>query len=108
MYNTNIEAIPSDISDDEGNERGMITETFTISFTLSCEFNTMAAFYLTLRDDSDKFMAYVNFRGGHFNSNKYCLYSGGGIVSDSVAELEWEETNAKISSLKQIIDNFSK
>lgn len=56
LYNTNIEAIPSDISDDEGNERGMITETFTISFTLSCEFNTMAAFYLTLRDDSDKFM----------------------------------------------------
>lgn len=63
--------------------------------------------YIAL-DDSDKFMAYVNFRGGHFNSNKYCLYSGGGIVSDSVAELEWEETNAKISSLKQIIDNFSK
>ena len=58
-------------------------------------------------DDSEKFMAYVNFRGGHFNTNKYCLYSGGGIVSNSTAELEWEETNTKISSLKQIIDNYS-
>ena len=59
-------------------------------------------------DDHENFISYVNFRGGHFNSNKYCLYSGGGIVSDSIAELEWEETNAKISSLKHIIDNFSK
>lgn len=57
-------------------------------------------------DDPEKFMAYVNFRGGHFDTNKYCLYSGGGIVSDSIAELEWEETNMKIRTLKQIIDNY--
>lgn len=59
LYDTNVEAIASEISLDDGNQRGMITDTFTLSFTLSCEFNSMSAFYLHLRDNTDKFIPYM-------------------------------------------------
>lgn len=54
LYETNIEVIPSDLSIDDGSQRGMITDAFTISFTLSCEFNAMGCFYLFLRDGDDR------------------------------------------------------
>lgn len=57
LYGTNIEAIPSDLSMDDGSERGLITDSYTISFTLSCEFNMMSCFYLSLIDGVDKFIA---------------------------------------------------
>lgn len=57
LYGTNIEAIPSDLSIDDGSERGMLTDSYTLSFTLSCEFNTMSSFYLSLWDGVDKFIA---------------------------------------------------
>lgn len=59
LYDTNVEMIASELSADEGNQRGMITDTFTISFTLSCEFNSMGAYYLTLKDNMDKFVPYM-------------------------------------------------
>lgn len=59
LYDTNVEAIISEISFDDGVEKGFITEAFTISFTMSCEFNSMGAFYLMLRDNSDKFIPFM-------------------------------------------------
>lgn len=59
LYNTNVETIPSDLSIDDGNEKGMITDSYTLSLTFSCEFNTMGAYYLYLRDNSDKFIPYM-------------------------------------------------
>lgn len=52
LYGTNIEAIPSELSIDDGNTNGLTTNSYTISFTLSCEFNMMGMYYLTLRDNS--------------------------------------------------------
>lgn len=55
LYETNIEVIPSDLSIDDGSQKGLITDAFTISFTLSCEFNAMGCYYLFLRDSDDRF-----------------------------------------------------
>lgn len=57
LYGTNIEIIASDLSIDDGSEKGLLTESFTISFTLSCEFNTMGCYYLSLMDNMDRFIA---------------------------------------------------
>lgn len=57
LYSTNIEAIISDISLDDGQEKGLLVETFTISFTLSLEFYNMAMYYLSLRDGNNRFIA---------------------------------------------------
>ena len=59
LYDTNIEAIPSDLSIDDGNNKGLLYDSYTLSFTLSCEFNSIGAFYLTMRDNSDKFIPYM-------------------------------------------------
>ena len=56
LYGTNIEAIASDLSTDDGSEKGLTTDTYTITFTLSLEFNAMGAYFLTLRDDSPKYI----------------------------------------------------
>lgn len=53
LYGTNIEAIASDLSIDDGVERGMTTESYTITFTLSMEFNTMGGYFLTLGDNKN-------------------------------------------------------
>ena len=56
LYGTNIEAIVSEIDTDEGVEKGMTTDNFTISFTLSMEFNMMGSYFLTLFDKKDTFI----------------------------------------------------
>lgn len=55
LYPTRVEAIASEISIDEGSEKGIITDSYTLSFTLSCEFNAMSCYYLTLRDSQDNY-----------------------------------------------------
>ena len=57
LYQTNIEVIPSELSIDDGSQRGMITDAFTLSFTLSCEFNAMGCYYLFMRDNDDRLRA---------------------------------------------------
>lgn len=59
LYDTNIETIVSELSLDDGNQKGMITDAYSLSFTFSCEFNSMAAFYLTMRDNKDMFIPYM-------------------------------------------------
>ena len=54
--------------------------------------------------DSIGFNAYVNLRCAHFNNEKYCIYSGGGITINSNATDEWNETESKANVLKQILN----
>lgn len=47
--------------------------------------------------------AYVNLRCVNFDSHNWCMYVGGGIMPDSDAEDEWNETEAKARLLYQLI-----
>ncbi len=47
---------------------------------------------------------YVNLRSVHFSPDCYCLFTGGGITSDSIPDQEWRETEAKSRRLLQIIN----
>lgn len=46
---------------------------------------------------------YVNLRCMQLCSDKIILYSGAGITASSVAEKEWDETENKLMTLKQVI-----
>ena len=35
----------------------------------------------------------------------YRLYAGGGLLKDSVEELEWQETETKLDTMRHIIYN---
>lgn len=50
MYPTNIEAILSDISIDDGEGRNMIMDTYTINLSMSLEFNAVGTWYAFLKD----------------------------------------------------------
>lgn len=52
--------------------------------------------------DDCNFYSYVNLRCAHFDSNTFCLYSGGGITLESSLEDEWLETENKIVELKKL------
>lgn len=47
----------------------------------------------------------VNLRSAHFSDTGFCIMVGGGITSDSDADREWEETEAKSRILLQTIMN---
>lgn len=55
MYPTNIETIVSDFSLDDGEGRGIIKDTYTISFSLSTEFNAVGSWFLFLMDGMNRF-----------------------------------------------------
>ncbi len=55
--------------------------------------------YVAIDNDS-MFMAYVNIRCMHFYGQSYCLYTGGGILSNSNPDSEWRETESKGEMLK--------
>lgn len=59
--------------------------------------------YISLSLPDGTQCAYVNLRSCHFYGKEYCIYSGGGITSHSDPEAEWEETQAKASSLLSVI-----
>ena len=58
--------------------------------------------YIAVRD-SKGYHAYVNLRCVHFDSRRFCIYGGGGIVSASVPAEEYAETEAKTSFLRQLL-----
>lgn len=55
MYPTNIEAITSDISLDDGEGRGLIKDLYTISVSLSTEFYAVGNWYLFLMDGMNRY-----------------------------------------------------
>ena len=56
LYGTRIEVIASDLNMDDGSEKGLTTDTYTITFTLSLEFNAMGSYFLSLRDNDPKYV----------------------------------------------------
>lgn len=42
-----------------------------------------------------QFDFFVNLRSLEFDNERYCIYVGGGLTADSVAEDEWQETEQK-------------
>lgn len=49
--------------------------------------------------DNGDYDYFVNLRSAQFNSNKYCIFAGGGIVRDSKPEMEWVETESKAATI---------
>lgn len=45
---------------------------------------------------------FVSLRCMHIDGHKYSLYAGGGLLSDSVEQQEWEETEAKLDTMKAL------
>ncbi len=46
---------------------------------------------------------YVNLRSLEFDSERYCLYVGGGLTADSDPEKEWQETVHKAKTLQRFL-----
>ena len=46
---------------------------------------------------------YVSLRCMQISSDCYRLYAGGGLLKDSIEELEWQETEAKLETMRQCI-----
>lgn len=62
--------------------------------------------YVMLEDDN-RLAAYVNLRCVHFCGRDFCLYGGGGLTSQSDPDMEWSETEVKMSVLERIISKVS-
>ncbi len=59
--------------------------------------------------DENGYHIYVNLRCVHFNEERCCLYTGGGLTAMSNADDEWSETDAKMSVLlESIAHNLAK
>ncbi len=46
---------------------------------------------------------YVSLRCMQITENQYRLYAGGGLLKDSIEEQEWQETEAKLETMRQCI-----
>lgn len=60
--------------------------------------------YVALTDGNTS-EAFVNLRCVNFDSERWCMYVGGGIMPDSDSENEWLETDAKATLLLNFILN---
>lgn len=47
----------------------------------------------------DNIICYVNLRSGRISEQGITLYGGGGILSDSLPEMEWDETERKLRTI---------
>lgn len=54
--------------------------------------------YVTV-ESVDRVLAYVNIRCLNFDESTMTLYAGSGIMPDSTAEGEWDETEAKLNAI---------
>lgn len=61
--------------------------------------------YIGPIDFRGNFNYFVNLRSVEFDKENYCLYAGGGLTADSVAEDEWLETEQKSQLLLNLISN---
>ena len=46
---------------------------------------------------------YVSLRCMQITNSTYRLYAGGGLLKDSIEELEWQETEAKLETMRRVI-----
>lgn len=47
---------------------------------------------------------YVSLRCMMINGGHYALYAGGGLLIDSVEEFEWQETEAKLNTMRNVLE----
>ena len=47
---------------------------------------------------------YVSLRCMSIHDNRYRLYAGGGLLSDSEEESEWNETEAKLNTMRNVLE----
>ncbi|MDO4319804.1 MAG: chorismate-binding protein [Bacteroidales bacterium] len=82
----------------------------SIAEIAGCELHPRGCYagYVAVSDDSGTH-AFVNLRCARFEPDgQYCIYAGGGITADSDPAVEWKETEAKASSLINIIKTSTK
>ena len=48
---------------------------------------------------------YVSLRCMKMEEKRYYLYAGGGLLKDSTEELEWQETEAKLETMRRVISS---
>ncbi len=58
-------------------------------------------------DLSDETHLYVSLRCMHIEQTNFHLYAGGGLLKDSVLEQEWQETEAKMQTMRGILERDS-
>ena len=46
---------------------------------------------------------YVSLRCMNIGSDRYCLFAGGGLLKESTEEQEWQETEAKLETMRRCI-----
>ena len=51
---------------------------------------------------------YVSLRCMKIEDNRYYLYAGGGLLKDSTEEQEWQETEAKLETMRGLLVNSEK
>ena len=56
------------------------------------------------REDAQTHL-FVSLRCMQILADSYVLYAGGGLLKDSVEEQEWEETEAKLETMRKLIEN---
>ncbi len=54
---------------------------------------------------SDETHLYVSLRCMHIEQNNCHLFAGGGLLKDSILEQEWQETEAKMQTMRGILEN---
>jgi isochorismate synthase len=47
---------------------------------------------------------FVSLRCMQILDDSYCLYAGGGLLRDSEEEMEWEETEAKLETMRSLLE----
>lgn len=54
-------------------------------------------------NEPTRYRAFVNLRCMQTDGKNYCIYGGGGITAQSVAEAEFDETSGKTALLRQLV-----
>ena len=60
--------------------------------------------FMGMLDPAAETHLYVSLRCMNIEGNRYHLYAGGGLLKDSQKEQEWQETEAKLETMRNILD----
>ena len=60
--------------------------------------------FMGMLDPEEDTHLYVSLRCMNIEGNRYHLYAGGGLLKDSREEQEWQETEAKLETMRNILD----
>ena len=72
LYPTRVEIFSSDLTPDDGETRGIIADTYTITLTLSIEFNAVGVWYLFMDDGRQERI--------HAPMDEICTMNGDNII----------------------------